>query len=380
MKNTQIQLKKFNNKVGIYIHIPFCLSKCKYCDFVSFTNLNSKMERYVKKLCEEIQNTKINEQINTIFIGGGTPTVLNIHLIEEIVNEVFKKNIIEDYEFTIECNPETVNKEYLQSLINLGINRISFGLQSCNNEMLKLIGRAHSFEKFVKVYCQAREVGFNNINVDLMYNLPNQDLEDWVNTINKVLELSPEHISAYSLIIEEGTQFHSMLENNEITIPNEDLYVQFNEVCFEMLSKHGYNKYEVSNYAKNNKECKHNIIYWDLDDYYGFGLNAHSKVSNVRYSNTSNINEYLGDVTKVSEENLSIEEREEEFIFLGLRKTMGISKEKYKYLFNKDFNEVYGNIINELEKEKYVIDNGGFIKISQKGFHILDAIILKILQ
>ncbi len=377
-ENTFNKKITFSEKTGIYIHIPFCLSKCHYCDFVSFTN-TKEIENYVIELCEEIKNAKIDFEIDTIFIGGGTPTILPIKLLEKIISEIFSNKIKEDYEFTIECNPETVDEIYLQNLINLGVNRISFGLQSCNNKMLNLLGRAHSYEKFLNIFTLARKVGFKNINIDLMYNLPNQTIEDWENTLNKVISLNPEHISAYSLIIEENTKFFHMLNKKIISIPSDEMYVKFNEICLEKLKKAGYCKYEVSNYSKVGFECKHNIIYWELDNYYGFGLNAHSKISNIRYSNTKILTDYLKGEYTVSKEILSKEDLEDEFIFLGLRKTNGISKKKYSHLFNEDFDKKYKKNIQYLLDENLLISTEENLYVTPKGFHILDSIILKIL-
>ncbi len=379
MQKREIEINS-NTKKGIYIHIPFCYSKCYYCDFVSFTNYNSKMEQYVNILCNEIRNTKIDDEIDTIFIGGGTPTTLKIEYIENIIKEVFNKKLVKDYEFTIECNPETVDKKYLQCLKGFGINRISFGLQSSNNDMLKKIGRVHNYEKFLESYKFAREVGFENINIDLMYNLPNQTLENWEKTLSDIIKLSPEHISAYSLIIEEDTKFYKMIENNDFDVPSEDTYVKFNEICFEKLKVAGYNKYEVSNYAKVGFECKHNLIYWELGDYYGFGLNAHSKIKDTRYSNTRDFVEYLKGVTCISQEKLTIQEIEEEFIFLGLRKTNGIYKEEYKNLFNKNFDCVYNDAIGFLEERNLIKNTNENIYVTEKGFHILDSIILELIK
>ncbi len=367
-----------NDKTGIYIHIPFCKSKCRYCDFISFANMQNYMEEYTNKICEEIENKSINKPIDSIFIGGGTPTTLRWEMLEKICYTVLKKGVKENFEFTVEINPDTVDKEYLMNMKRMGINRISFGLQSCVDDTLKFLGRSHSYEVFERTYKNAREVGFNNINIDLMYNLPNQDLENFKYSLEKVLSLKPEHISAYSLIIEEGTPFHKMLEEGKIFSPDEELYVEFNELCEKMLREAGYLKYEVSNYAKVGYECNHNVIYWELDDYYGFGLNAHSKVGNCRYSNTENLIEYLEGNFEKKEEFLSIEEQEEEFIFLGLRMVKGIDKKKYEEIFKRNFDEKFGDRVSEFCRCGYIEDTEQRVRVTSKGFHILNHIIEKI--
>ncbi|MFV0439958.1 MAG: radical SAM family heme chaperone HemW [Lachnospirales bacterium] len=366
-------------RLGIYIHIPFCLSKCNYCDFVSFSNYNDKMEKYTEVLCKEIKNTKIKGKATSIFIGGGTPTAIPKELLTTVVLAIKEKDCIKDIEFTVEVNPETVDYEYLKTLYGLGVNRLSFGLQSHDDDILKKIGRVHNFAKFKEVYNLSREIGFNNINVDLMYNLPSQKEIDWVNTLNEVISLNPEHISAYSLIIEENTEFHKQLSKGEIKMPDEDLYVKFNEICVEILQDNGYKRYEVSNYAKSGYQCEHNKIYWKLSDYYGFGLNAHSKVGNTRYSNTSDFDVYLkGDLGREFE-SLSIEEVEEEFIFLGLRMCEGISKidyeSRFKSLFDNKYKEKYSNFIDE----GLVIDTKERLVVTRKGMHVLNYIIESIL-
>ncbi len=368
-----------NNKTGIYIHIPFCKSKCKYCDFVSFANSQEYMEEYTNRLCEEIENKSINEPVDSIFIGGGTPTSLKWEMLEKICLKVLKKGLKDGFEFTVEVNPDTVDFNYLKKMREIGINRISFGLQSCHNDTLKFLGRSHSYEVFERVYKEAREVGFDNINIDIMYNLPNQDIENFKYTLEKIIALEPEHISAYSLIIEEGTPFHSMLEEGSFISPDEELYVEFNELCASSLAKAGYKKYEVSNYAKDGYECKHNIIYWELDDYYGFGLNAHSKIGNLRYANTEILDEYLKGFNNVIEEALSLEEQEEEFIFLGLRMTKGIDKEEYGEKFKRGFDEKYKGKVSKLCEEGFLRDEDGRVYATSEGFHILNHIIEKIL-
>ncbi|MFV0519072.1 MAG: radical SAM family heme chaperone HemW [Lachnospirales bacterium] len=368
-------------KTGIYIHIPFCVSKCNYCDFLSFSNKENQMEDYTKSLCEEIRKCVINETIQTIFIGGGTPTVLPIQYMEMIIEAVMEKNIESQYEFTVEANPDTVDEKYLQRLLKLGVNRLSFGLQSCNDEILKKLGRTHSYEVFLNKFLIARKVGFNNINVDLMYTLPGQTVADFKETLEKIVKLKPEpeHISAYSLIIEEGTVFFNLNSEKKLKLPTEEEDILFNKLCCDVLRENDYYKYEVSNYSKKGYECKHNIIYWELDNYYGFGLNAHSKIYNERKSNTASLDDYLIENKKNEVEVLSKEMEIEEFVFLGLRMTKGINMKKFKEKFDLDFYEIYGEKIEDLVLKGLLVKNNDDLFATENGFNVLNYVIEKLL-
>ncbi len=306
------------------------MKKCLYCDFTSYSKKEDLMIEYVKALSKEIVNKTKNKIIRTIFIGGGTPTYLSLEalkILKDTVKIIDKK---ENIEFTVEGNPGTFTEKKLKMLKSMGVNRLSIGLQSSKDRLLKTLGRIHSFEEFVQSFKMARKEGFNNINVDLMFGLPNQSLDDWKDTLMKVVKLSPEHLSCYSLIIEEGTTFHNLYKNSLLELPKEEEERKMYEYCINFLKEKGYLQYEISNFANPNKECRHNLVYWNLEDYIGCGVGAHSYVNNQRYENTDSIEEYikqinLNNIIKINLHNNSQKENMEEFMFMGLRKTKGIS-------------------------------------------------------
>lgn len=315
-------------KIGIYVHIPFCVKKCLYCDFISFASHEGYFEAYKNALIEEIRaaRQKSNSQIASIFIGGGTPTILPSSYIEEVMLELSKFNLSESVEITIEANPKTLSLEMLKNLKKMGINRLSIGLQAWQNLLLKTLGRSHSLEDFLRNFQDARSVGFNNISIDLMFALPNQTLEMWQETLEQVISLNPEHVSLYSLIIEEGTHFFDLYDSID-----EALDRKMYHLAKKLLEENGYKQYEISNFSKLGLESKHNLLYWEMNDYYGFGLNAHSMLDNTRFSNTSNLKKYINNPTDSKENIITLSEKDimEESIFLGLRKTSGVDISKY---------------------------------------------------
>ncbi len=361
---------------GIYIHIPFCKQKCLYCDFVSAKGCDRDMELYEEALLKEIESTEIDEPVDSVFLGGGTPSVYKVEYIEEILKIIFRKyNIDKDIaEITIEVNPGTVDYDKLKRYRAAGINRISIGLQSADNEELKLLGRIHTYEKFVETYTEARRAGFNNINIDLMSAIPYQTVNSFMETLKKVVKLNPEHISAYSLIIEEGTPFYNKYgENGELSdaIPSEETDREMYHMTKTFLKENGYERYEISNYSKKGYECKHNIKYWSRDNYYGFGVAAASLVNNLRYSNISDRDKYIDillrrkldrtDIEGINNTNIyeirdeisevNKDEQIEEFMFLGLRKMEGISLKEFERVSGKTLREEYGEIPDRLISE-----------------------------
>ncbi|WP_040195038.1 radical SAM family heme chaperone HemW [Clostridium culturomicium] len=343
------------NTVGLYIHIPFCKNKCFYCDFPSFSGKESLMVDYAKALSKEIDNSCQDKLISTIFIGGGTPTYLCIEGWKIIAESIKKLNFVsKDFEFTVEGNPNSFNEEQLEIFKTMGVNRISMGLQAVQEHHLKSIGRIHTIEDFKKSYIMLRENGFNNINVDLMFGLPNQTLAEWIESLEQVIELKPEHLSCYSLIIEEGTKFYNLYENESLILPNEDVERDMYAVTKDILKKNGYEQYEISNYAKKGFECKHNKIYWQLNNYVGCGSSSHSYINGIRYRNESNIEKYIGRMnesnTVVVEEFKNSEKDDiEEFMFLGLRLNDGIDIREFQHRFGVSIFDKYKDII-----EKYV--------------------------
>lgn len=399
-------------KLEIYIHIPFCAKKCDYCDFLSMRADEGTKREYVNGLIREIELSKDmmkGYQVDTVFIGGGTPSILREDYIEKIM-QTLKDNceLSENAEITIECNPGTVNLKKLEAYKRSGINRISFGLQSANDNELRELGRIHDFEGFVESYKLARKAGFNNINVDLMSALPGQTLESYRSTLNKVIELNPEHISAYSLIVEDGTPMEERVEQNLVTLPDEDTEREMYYLTREVALKNGYNRYEISNYAKTGYECRHNEGYWKRVEYLGFGLGAASLYQNKRYSNVSNLNEYIGllldggndedyyggmvyqdDVWDIQEDTLNIlhgkistlsnKDMMEEFMFLGLRMTEGVSEEKFKMDFGRNIDKVYGDVIEKLEKQHLLEKKDGRIKLTDRGVDISNYVMSEFL-
>ena len=284
-------------ELELYIHIPFCVQKCKYCDFLSAASNSELREGYVKSLCKKIRaykNLAEAYHVVSIFLGGGTPSVLESEQTKEIFVAIYDTFQVDtDAEITTELNPGTVTEEKLKAYIEGGINRLSIGLQSVNDEELRLLGRIHSYEEFVETYKLARKCGFENINIDLISAIPGQTVESWAETLQTVAELNPEHISAYSLIIEEGTPFYERYGEDRAGLPDEEAERQMYKDTQEILKKYGYHRYEISNYSKEGYECQHNLGYWSRREYLGIGLGAASLLGNYRWTEIAEIEEYL---------------------------------------------------------------------------------------
>ncbi len=353
---------------GLYIHIPFCKSKCLYCDFCSYSGSENLMMDYSRSLAEEISN--IGEcRIKTIFIGGGTPTYLSLEAWEPVAKSISRINKAENLEFTIEGNPGTFTRQKLEYFRSMGINRLSIGLQAAQNRLLKALGRIHSIEEFVEGYNMARSLGFDNINIDIMFALPDQTLKDWQETLEFVTGLQPEHISAYSLIIEEGTEFYKKYNEGKLELPDEDLERQMYSLALEQLKEKGYNHYEISNFAKPGKECRHNLIYWDLDEYIGCGAGAHSYKDGKRYSNSSSIEGYISKNQREIHIN-TLKDDMEEFMFMGLRKIQGISIKKFNKKFKTDIFKVYGDVIARHSQNGLLILKDDMLRLSSRGIEV----------
>ena len=366
----------FRKKIGLYIHIPFCVSKCRYCDFLSMPYDYDVREQYTMSLCKEIERFAKEHAdeyvVNSVFFGGGTPSILEPELFEKIISTVrdnFKMNT--DSEITIECNPGTVTYDKLGTYKENGVNRISFGLQSANDSELKALGRIHTFSDFMDSYDNALKAGFNNINVDIMSALPSQGVEGYRNTLEKVLSLDIKHISAYSLIIEEGTPFFEMNEKGLLKLPSEEDERQMYYMTEELLAKNGFHRYEISNYARDGYECRHNKIYWERGEYVGFGLGAASLISDIRYSNTGDMKEYLEDFSSGREnEILSLEDKMSEFMFLGLRMTKGIEISEFERQFKSDIYDIFGSEIKKHEGNGLLVEKEGRLMLTGKGFDL----------
>lgn len=397
--------KKADNKekkqLGIYIHIPFCVRKCDYCDFLSGPATRETQQRYVNALIEEINSYKnqyADYEVETVFIGGGTPSVLEgrdiIRIMDVLYNSFNVPNNQEQMELTIECNPGTITKDKLFAYKEAKINRISFGLQSTNNEELAILGRIHTYEEFYNNYQLAREVGFDNINIDLMSALPGQQLEDWENTLNRIITLQPEHISAYSLIIEEGTPYYNIYGEGKThlnpskfipyELPDEDTERLIFQRTKEILESNYYYSYEISNYSKRGYECKHNSSYWNRIDYLGLGLGASSLIANIRHHNTEDITHYIehsknSNIIREDIHPLSIKEQMEEFMFLGLRLTQGISKQKFYNGYKRSIHEVYGAPLSKLITENLIKETENYIYLTNKGIDLSNYVLAEFL-
>lgn len=337
-------------ELSIYVHIPFCVQKCLYCDFLSAPASDEVRARYVDRLVREISEESasyVNYKVKTVFLGGGTPSVLEPVQITGIMNSLRENYSLEkDCEITIEINPGTCSKEKAEAWRNAGINRVSVGLQSLEDTELKALGRIHSADEFYETYEELVKTGFNNINIDLMTAIPGQTMENCCKTLRAVTTLTPApaHISAYSLIIEEGTPF---FENMPV-LPDEDTEREMYKITNDILFKAGYHRYEISNFARSGFECRHNKVYWQRGNYVGFGIGAASLVENVRFTNGRDLQKYLeSGPVKEKRQELSQEEQMEEYMFLGLRMTQGVSEKEFQKLFAKTIDQIYPGIVDK---------------------------------
>ena len=374
-------------EIGIYIHIPFCAKKCIYCDFISFADKEYVIEKYIEALKTEIkmksEENKL-QKINTIYIGGGTPSFVNSKYIVSIINAIKDEfSVNNNAEITIEVNPGTITKNKLEDYIKSGINRISIGLQSANNKLLKQIGRIHTYEQFLETYNLARSSGFKNINIDLMLAIPNQTIIDLEDSLNKVITLKPEHISVYSLILEPKTKLYNLVENGKLELLDENIEREMYWNVKEMLEKNGYKHYEISNFAKQGYESKHNLNCWSQEEYIGIGLAAHSYLNNKRFSNTENmeqhINKFLSkdnienNIITIHEEQI-LEEKEKEYMLLGLRKIEGIKISDFKNKFIQNPIYIFRKELNKLVKEELIKIDENNIKLTKKGLDLANLV------
>ena len=372
-----------SRELEIYIHIPFCVKKCDYCDFFSQAASSEEQNDYVEALLCEIKATEVSDEyrVVSIFFGGGTPSILPTDLIYKIMKAIKEQfEVASDAEITIECNPGTVGTEKLNKYRENGINRVSFGLQSIYNAELSSLGRIHTYEDFLASYEAARIAGFKNISVDLMSGLPGQTVKSWVQTLETVSNLEPKHISAYSLIIEDGTPFAI----RELNLPDEDDEREMYEKTSEVLASHGYRQYEISNYAKEGYECRHNIGYWKRVDYLGFGAGASSLFNNVRYNNIKDLELYEESSSELSKIRCDIEFLDEklgmeEFIFLGLRMTDGITDTEFKDEFGVSLRAVYGDEIDKLVEQGLLDFDEHDLKLTSRGISVSNHVFVELL-
>ena len=372
----------------LYLHIPFCVKKCAYCDFLSFPSGLELQRQYAKRLMEDIDcmGKKYGDiPVDTIFIGGGTPSVPESRLIVDLmehVNHAFQ--ISDGAEISMEANPGTVTREKLKEYRRAGINRISFGLQSANDRELKLLGRIHTWAEFLESFALARECGFTNLNIDLMSALPGQTCESWKDTLKRVTDLEPEHISAYSLIIEEGTPFGEKYgsEEGRKLLPDEDSEREMYHETKRFLRECGYERYEISNYAKPGRECRHNIGYWTGVPYLGLGLGASSYMNGSRFAVSSDMQQYLGEKpgTFTDLEKLTKKDMEEEFFYVGLRMVSGVSLTEFKERFGVSAQEVYSGLMETFVEEKAAEFRGDRFVLTDYGLDVSNYIMAQFLQ
>ncbi|SFC62442.1 radical SAM family heme chaperone HemW [Clostridium uliginosum] len=362
-------------EISLYIHVPFCKQKCLYCDFPSYSGKDKLMSSYVVALNKEILQKAKTYLIRSIFIGGGTPSYLKNEDLKSLLQTLNKLDLKKDLEFTMECNPGTLDESKLKIMKEYGVNRISIGLQSIKNSILKNIGRIHSYEEFKNNYFLARKLGFNNINIDLMFGLPNQSIDDWNTSLEEVAMLNPEHISAYSLIVEEGTGFYNLYEQDKLNLPSENDERTMYLTTKQILAKHDYVQYEISNFAKIDKECYHNKVYWRCKEYLGLGASASSFVDGKRTKNLDDIEAYILNINSRkdvgNEIHLNnINDNMEEFMFMGLRMMCGINENEFKKRFNMDIDEIYGEAINKNIKQGLLRRNEGRIRLTSHGVEV----------
>ncbi|WP_058485389.1 radical SAM family heme chaperone HemW [Defluviitalea phaphyphila] len=371
------------NKISLYIHIPFCKSKCYYCDFASYANKEESMEDYVLALVNEMRNYGElfkNNKIATVFIGGGTPTILPLKLLKKVLKNIFVNfNIENNAEITIEANPGTLNHDNLSLLKEFGVNRLSIGLQAYQNNLLKKIGRIHTVEEFIKNFLLARKLGFNNINIDLMFALPNQTLKDWIVTLKEITKLNPEHISCYSLTIEENTPFGLLEKEGKLKKADEEIDRKMYHYAQKYLSTKEYIQYEISNFSKLEFESKHNLTYWTYKPYIGIGLGAHSFLEGKRYHNTYNLSKYIksnGEINKLKEdiEVLSPKMQYAEYIFLGLRLLKGIDVTEFYNQFKISFDELFKEKVHKLINLGLLEKNKENIRLTHKGIDLSNIV------
>ena len=364
--------------IGLYIHIPFCRQKCLYCDFPSWAGKDGQMQAYVDALEKEIKvqgRRYAEKRVISVFFGGGTPTALSIPMLRHLMQAVMESfSLTADAEITTEANPGTLSIEMAAALRQMGFNRLSMGVQAWQNEKLKQLGRIHTIEDFLENYRAVRQAGFDNVNVDLMFALPRQTMAQWQETVSRITALQPEHISAYSLILEEGTPFYERYETDR------EMY----HWAVDYWAEHGYRQYEISNFAREGRQSRHNRIYWQAEEYLGLGLGAHSYMEGERFHNSYDLQKYIaakGNPALLKEDAETITEADAlaEFMFLGLRLTEGISFARFRQRFGKDMEAVYGKELRELTEQGLLLQDAAGVRLSRRGIDVSNFVFEKFL-
>lgn len=372
-----------NNSIGIYVHVPFCVQKCKYCDFCSFDKSTQDVRAdYVSALCSELEREAacVRERtVDTVFFGGGTPSLLSICELDKMLSVLHKNyNVQKNAEITLEMNPATANKEKMKSMHQMGINRVSIGMQSSDDKELELLGRIHTYSDFLRTFDDARAAGFDSINADVMYGIPSQTLSSLEKTLSSLTSLSLDHVSAYSLKIEEGTPFYSM--RSELSLPCEDEEYGMYLLCTQMLSDAGYSHYEISNYAKKGKQSRHNLKYWRAEEYLGFGVSAYSYLDSKRYGNSRDISDYIkngGRCTHTDVDELDTNDKMSEYIMLAFRLREGVSEAEFYSRFGVSFSEKYESQLNKFLNSEYMKHEDGRYFLTDKGMYVSNSILVE---
>lgn len=358
-----------------YIHIPFCEHICHYCDFNKVFLHGQPVDEYVDLLMKEIEITITEtpvKQLKTIFVGGGTPTALNEKQLERLCKGIRENLPFEDGEFTFEANPGDLSIEKLRILKEYGVNRLSFGVQSFNNELLERIGRSHRVKDVYRSLDNAKKVGFDNISIDLIYALPGQTINDFRETLREALSLQLPHYSSYSLIVEPKTVFYNLMRKGKLVLPSVEAETKMYETLIEEMESYGLSQYEISNFSKPGYESKHNLVYWDNEEYFGFGAGAHGYINGVRYSNAGPLKKYMTPLVDhkrpiFNETILSIQEKMEEEMFLGLRKVEGVSLSRFKQRFDKDLEQVFQEAVTTMRNRGLLVVENGYIRLTTEG-------------
>ena len=370
--------------LAIYVHIPFCKRKCAYCDFASFAGCESLYQQYFDTLGSEIdawQHKLRNYTLRSIFFGGGTPSLVPAEYIAAAIERIARYiEIPPDAEITIEANPGTVDMEKLTTYRSAGINRISFGVQSFDADLLKTLGRIHTPEEAEKAVLMAKDAGFERISIDLMYALPNQTMQTWLSTIETALALPIDHISAYSLIVEAGTQMGKWVSEGSVKLPDEDTVNEMQRMAVAKFEKSGLKRYEISSFAVPGSESRHNMAYWQDIDYLGLGCAAHSLMENKRFSNPDDLDTYLSGIRMMDITERSVSDRKEEIIMLSTRMTMGLDIAKWNSEFHEDFEEHYRKPIDKMKNYGLLEIENGFMRLTPMGMELQDAVVLEFLE
>lgn len=361
---------------AVYFHIPFCEQICHYCDFAKVYLKNQPVDEYLDMMAKEMQNTVHRfgaSKMKTMYVGGGTPTSLNIKQLDKFLNSIHSTFTLQtNYEFTFEANPNNIDFEKLTLLKDYGVNRLSIGVQTFDDDLLRQIGRDHTEEHIYQIIMHARKAGFHNISIDLMFGLPMQTVDKFELSIDKALSLDIDHVSAYGLQVEPKTVFYNRMRQGKLDLPSEESEVEMFELLINKLTDHGFEHYEISNFAKSGKESKHNLTYWNNEPYYGIGAGAHSYVANVRRSNAIPLKKYMTLLSEegfpyVEETTITKHNKIEEELFLGLRKRAGISKTRFYEKYNVSIDELFGDVIHELINKELIQTDGETIRLTDKG-------------